>query len=130
MSQTLQIAKATAIHIVDAIEPSLQLWVEQLGWRVVVDVPDGDRLGFVLLQRDSAELMLQTRRSLAGDLPKVAALSPSSILYLDVNDLALAERAVAGAELLVPPRKTFYGAHELFIRDPAGHVIGFSHHPR
>ena len=29
---------------------------------------------------------------------------------------------------LVPPRETFYGATEIFIRDAAGNVLGFAQH--
>jgi hypothetical protein len=31
-------------------------------------------------------------------------------------------------EVVVPERETAYGAHEIFVRDPAGNVVGFAEH--
>jgi hypothetical protein len=33
---------------------------------------------------------------------------------------------VGDYELLVPRRKTFYGAEEIFVREPGGNVVGFA----
>jgi uncharacterized glyoxalase superfamily protein PhnB len=125
-----KITQLTPILVVDRIEPALPFWEAQLGFAKVVEVPHEDRLGFVLLARDGAQVMLQTRESLAVDLPAVAALSPSSLLYVDVGSLAAAREAVAGARVIVPERKTFYGALELWVQDPSGQIIGFAEHHR
>ena len=119
--------KLTPVQIVDSIEPLLPLW-ERLGFTTIVSVPDGDRLGFALLSAGSAELMLQTRRSLAKDLPAVAALSPSMVLYADVTSLDETLRALGPVELLVPRRTTFYGAHEVALRDASGQIVVFAEH--
>lgn len=37
--------------------------------------------------------------------------------------------ALAGVDPVVPRRKTFYGADEVFVREPAGNVIGFAAFP-
>ena len=31
-----------------------------------------------------------------------------------------------GADIVHPRRKAFYGATEIFVREPAGHVVGFA----
>jgi hypothetical protein len=54
------IKKLTPVLMVDAIEPCLPLWVDRLGWNKTVEVPEGDRLGFVILEKDGAEVMYQT----------------------------------------------------------------------
>lgn len=128
MSSSLNVTKVTPIEVVEAIEPLLELWEGRLGFTKTVSVPDGDRLGFTILVRGASEVMLQTRRSLAADLPAVAAREPRSLLYMEVESLDAAVRALAGVEVLVGPRTTFYGARELFVASPSGHVIGFSEH--
>jgi hypothetical protein len=36
------------------------------------------------------------------------------------------ERAVHGAEIVVPRRRTFYGTDEVGVREPGGHAIIFA----
>ena len=64
--------KLTPNLIVDKIEDSLPFWVQRLGFEKTVEVPAGERLGFVILQRGDVELMLQSRASLAKDVPAIA----------------------------------------------------------
>ncbi|MDB4979342.1 MAG: hypothetical protein JWM82_94 [Myxococcales bacterium] len=120
--------KLTPNLIVEAIEPCLAFWVERLGFAKTVEVPDGDRLGFVILRRESVELMLQTRASLAGDVPGISDGPYRSVLYIEVLDLASLRVALEGWPLVVPERETFYGAHELIVTDPAGNQIFFAAH--
>jgi uncharacterized glyoxalase superfamily protein PhnB len=120
--------KLTPVLIVEAIEPCLPFWVDRLGFTKTAEVPHGDALGFVILQRDGVELMYQTRASVADDVPAVGALGPGwrSALYVEVASLADVERALEGIEPIVPKRKTFYGASEIGVRDPAGNVVIFA----
>ena len=55
--------KITPVLMVDEIEKSLPFWIGRIGFTKTVDVPEGDRLGFVILVKDGAELMLQTIES-------------------------------------------------------------------
>lgn len=115
--------------IVDAIEPCLAFWQERLGFSRVVEVPHGDALGFVLLQRDGVELMLQSRASMADDVAPLGSESFRTCLYVNVADLGPIREALEGVERVVPERKTFYGADEIIVRDPAGNVVAFAHRP-
>lgn len=124
------VKKLTPVLIVDAIEPCLPFWVERLGFAQVAEVPHGDALGFVILVRDGVEVMLQSRASVAADLP-VALEGPrgqATILYVTVGDIAAVEAALAGLTLAVPRRRTFYGAEEVGVREPGGHLVVFSQH--
>ncbi len=118
--------KATPILVVDAVEPSRQFFCERLGYEVVVEVPHGDAVGFSLLQQAGAEIMLQTRASIAADMSRLSGESFRSIVYIDVPDAAALDGALDDVEELVPLRTTFYGAVERFVREPGGNVIGFS----
>ena len=118
------ILKITPILDVGSIEAEMPFWVDRLGFECVAQVPDGDTIGFAILKKDGSELMLQSTRSLKADLG--TAPGGSALVYVCVPDLDEAEQAVGGAEIVVPRRKTFYGAHEIWVRSPGGHVVGLS----
>ncbi|HYO47242.1 MAG TPA: VOC family protein [Gemmatimonadota bacterium] len=118
--------KLTPILTVDSIDPSLPFWVDALGFAKTAEVPHEDALGFVILEKDGYEVMLQSVASLEADVPAVVPPPGGSVLFLEIEDLSAIEAAVAGFELLVPRRKTFYGAEEIFVREPGGNVVGFA----
>jgi hypothetical protein len=121
----MKLEKLTTLLVVDRIENCLPTW-KALGYDISVRVPDEGEADFVILSSKLGELMAQTKRSLADDLPLVAARSPSALLYADVPSLTAAKAALAGAEVLVPERKTFYGALEAWVVLPGGTVLGLS----
>jgi len=118
----------TANLIVESIEACLPFWVDRLGFEKTVEVPHEGALGFVILKRAGAELMLQSRASLAADIPALSAGPHHTTLYITVKDLAPIRKALAGYPLAAPERTTFYGARELIVQDPAGNGVCFSMH--
>jgi uncharacterized glyoxalase superfamily protein PhnB len=119
------VRKLTPVLFVDRIEPSLGFWTA-LGFEKVVEVPEDDGLGFVLLAKDGIEVMYQSRTSLRKDVPAVADAPSASALYIEVDDLAEVARRIAGAPVVVPRRTTFYGMEEFGVREPAGNLVTFS----
>jgi uncharacterized glyoxalase superfamily protein PhnB len=122
----MQLKKVVPIIPVDAIEPCLPFWTDRLGFALTVQVPHEDTLGFVILAKDGFEVMYQSRASLDADVPGVAAQGHGIALYIDVDDINAVERVMAGLEVVVPRRTTFYGAEEIFVRAPCGTVVGFA----
>lgn len=120
--------KLTPNLVVERIEDCLPFWIDRLGFQKTVEVPVEDRLGFVILKYGATELMLQSRASLAKDVPPIGNDPYRCILYLEVPDLTPVRDALQGWPLIVPERTTFYGAREIIVRDPAGHVIFFAAH--
>lgn len=125
--------KITPVLVVPAIEPLLPLW-EALGFTRTAEVPHEERLGFVILARENAELMLQTVDSVRADEPRVLEgplrLGATS-LFIEVDDLdAVVAKLPSGTDILVERRTTPYGATETFIRDGAGNVIVFAQFAR
>jgi hypothetical protein len=120
------ITKVTPVRIVDRIEPCLPFWCEALGYAKTAEVPHGERLGFVLLENDAGEIMLQTRASLADDIGAAAALDPHTVLFVEVKSLEAARDATRSAKVLVQERTTFYGMRETVVLDPAGTVVVFA----
>ena len=118
--------------IVDAVEPCLEFWATNLGFTKANEVPGPDgKLVFASVKKDGVEIMYQTRASVVADNPAQAAeLSGHSVgLFLTVAsiaDLDAAERAVAGAPVVKPRHKTFYGSTEFYAGEPGGTVGGFA----
>ncbi len=129
-SPTLQ--TLAPVLIVDAVEPCLEFWATNLGFAKENEVPGPDgKLVFASVKKDGVEIMYQTRASVVADNPAQAAeLSGHSVgLFLTVAsiaDLDAAERAVAGAPVVKPRHKTFYGSTEFYVREPGGNVVGFA----
>lgn len=124
----MRFKKIVPIIATDAIEPCLPFWTDRLGFTIVVTVPHEDRMGFVMLVKDGCEVMYQSRASMDADIPGASAGSDGHgiTLYVDVDDINAVERVVAGLEVVVPRRTTFYGAEEIFVRAPCGTVVGFA----
>lgn len=119
--------KVTPVLMVEEIEPVLPFWVERLGFEKTMEVPHGDRLGFVILARNGLEIMYQSVESVRADIPPLAeSPAAASFLFIEVDDLDAIERALAGIGPVVPRRQTFYGADELIVRDPAGNAVTFA----
>ncbi|HME10566.1 MAG TPA: VOC family protein [Bryobacteraceae bacterium] len=120
--------KITAILFVDAIEPCLKFWVDALGFTKTVEVPDGDRLGFVILNQGGGEVMLQTHRSAHADVGDAAhhTKENSSHLFIEVEDFDDVLRRTAAFEVVMPIRETFYGMKEILLKEPGGHYVCFA----
>ncbi len=123
-----QYQKLTPVLYVDKIEPCLPFWKEKLGFEQVMEVKEGDELGFVYLHKDGVSIMYQSKASLKKDLPNHAddIGRPTGLLYIYVNDFDDIEKRLEGVKIEVPKRETFYGATEIFVREPAGHLIAFA----
>lgn len=121
------IKKLTPIVYVEAIEPVLPFWTERLGFSLTTEVPEDDRLGFVILQKGDVEVMYQTRASVEADVPAVADTPMGgSLLFIQVDALDPIIDALDRVPVVVPRRRTFYGADEIFVREPAGNLVGFA----
>lgn len=120
--------KLTPVLMVEAIEPCLALWVDRLGWTQTVAVPEGDRLGFVILEKDGVELMYQSWESVEKDLAKPVkrSTSPSIGLFIEVSDIEDIVRRVQGLPIAVARRKTFYGTDEIGVTEAGGHLVLFA----
>ena len=120
--------KITPVLIVCEIEKLIPFWVDRLGFEKVVEVPEGDKLGFVILTRNGAELMLQTMANVQKDTPQFApAGQPNqTALFIEVDDFADILKRLGDYPIAMPERITFYGMREIGVFDPHGHVVVFA----
>lgn len=125
---TSAMKKLSPVLVVDEIEPCLPFWVDRLGFEKTTEIPEGSKLGFVILHKDEVEVMYQSRESVLKDVP---ALVPERGghpigLFIEVSDVGAIERALEGFEVILPRRKTFYGMDEVGVREPGGNAVIFA----
>lgn len=120
--------KVTPVLYAAEIEPCVALWTEHLGFQKIMEVPEGDKLGFAILQKGSLELMYQSFSAALKDAPELAVFYQKgpSFLFVEVANLEETITAVKGYKTAVERRTTPYGAKEYGVFDPAGHIILFA----
>lgn len=119
----------TPVIVVERVEPCLEFWTGALGFKKVHEVPGPDGpMMFASVEREGVEVMYQTRASVIDDHPALASEldGHSIVLFITVDDLDAAEKAVAGAPVVKTRHKTFYGSEEIYVREPGGNVVGFA----
>jgi uncharacterized glyoxalase superfamily protein PhnB len=127
-----QIRKSTPVLFVETIEASLPFWQERLGFARPVEVPDGDRLGFVILSSGKVEIMYQSIALLHKDSAAHAGVfhNDKTFLFIEVDNLDAIAQALDGFEIVMPRRETFYGSVEIGYREPGGHYVTFAQFKR
>lgn len=120
--------KITAVLQVETIEKSLPFWVDRIGFEKTAEVPEGDRLGFVILARDGAELMLQTIESVRKDEPQFASAGGlnTASLFIEVEDFGDILKRLEGYAIAMAERTTFYGMREIGVFEPNGNIVIFA----
>ncbi len=125
--------KLTPVYVVEHVEPSIQFWVDRLGFEKTVEVPDGDSIGFVILVKGPVEIMYQSFASVQNDIPELAAsttgMQSPNLTYIEVPDIDEIFAKFTDWPLAVPKRTTFYGATEFGVREPGGNLIVFAQQP-
>lgn len=124
----MTVKKLTPILFAEEIEPCLKFWIERLGFDKTIDVPDRNKLSFAILQKGSVELMYQTYASAEKDITTISSevRKGPSFLYVEVENLDEIVNALKGVNVAMPVRTTFYGAKEIGVKDPEGHVVIFA----
>jgi uncharacterized glyoxalase superfamily protein PhnB len=124
----MNVKSITAVLFVNEIEPILPFWVDRLGFTKAIEVPHGDKLGFVALQKGDTEVMYQSFASLSDDLPLIAEVAKkgATFLYIQVDNLDAVLSALKDYKIVQPERTAFYGMREVGFQDPGGHFVTFA----
>ena len=127
--KSMNVKRITAVLLVKEIEPIVPFWVDRLGFTKTIEVPEGNKLGFVAFQKGSAEVMYQTYASVEKDAPSsmsAEARKGPTYLYMEVDNLDAVLGAMRDVKVVMPVRTAFYGMREFGVRDPGGHFITFA----
>ena len=125
----MNVKRITPVLLVQEIEPLASFWVDGLGFTKAVEVPDGNKIGFVIFQKGSVEVMYQTYASVEKDAPPsmgAEARKGPTYLYLEVDNLDAVLAAMKQARIVMPVRTAFYGMKEFAVQDPGGHFVTFA----
>jgi uncharacterized glyoxalase superfamily protein PhnB len=124
----MSVNKITAVLLVEEVEPCINFWVDRLGFQKTIEVPDGNKIAFVQLQKGNLELMYQTYDSVKKDDPNFADIMRKgpTFLYVEVSNIDETIAALKGVPVVMPLRTTFYGAKEIGVKDPGNHIITFA----
>lgn len=136
----LMYKKVTTNIMVDNVNETLGFYERVLGFAMVMAVPEDSQdavterdastpLGFALVTCDEVQLMFQSRKSLAAELPQFAdcPLGGSITLYVEVADTReLYEKIKDKVTILKDLHTTFYGMQEFCVRDCNGYVLTFA----
>ena len=125
----MNVKRITPVLLVKEIEPLVPFWVDRLGFTKTIEVPEGNKLGFVTFQKGPVEVMYQTYSSVEKDAPKEVSATAGkgpSYLYMEVDNFDAVLAAMQGAKIVMPVRTAFYGMKEFSVQDPGGHFITFA----
>lgn len=111
----------------DNVSACAQFWIDRLQFEKTAEVPESGGLAFAVLQKGNLELMYGSYGSLERE-PLVSGVFQrgTSFLFLEVDDLAGVLSAMRDVPKVAEVHKTFYGATEFTVKDPAGHLITFA----
>jgi hypothetical protein len=123
----MKVVSAVPVLFVDRVEPTRDFFTK-VGFTVQFDVPEGDHLGFVGLESNGVQVMVETRGN-ANEGPAVREVtrnSRGSVVFITVDNLDAVITALATEKAIVERHTTFYGADEISFMEPGGHIITFA----
>lgn len=100
----------------------------QLGFTLVMKVPEQGELVWAMMTCGTVSFMFQTFESLKNDLPMISRQNGGSLL-LYVQTTAIRkffDQIKDHVKVIKGLEKTFYGATEFSIEDPNGYVLTFA----
>ena len=123
--------------MVTDVPASLAFYVDGLGGTIAFTVnPDQkadmdggiiDGAIFASVRLGETEMMLQDRHNLAEDAPHAFSVDDTPggtfSLYFRVDDVEAVLARLGDVEIVKPLQMTWYGMHEVWVRDPDGYVI-------
>jgi uncharacterized glyoxalase superfamily protein PhnB len=126
-AMNMNVKRITPVLFVKDIEPVLPFWVEKLAFTKTIEVPHGNKIGFVALQEGNSEVMYQSYASVAEDMPLIAEIHKGpTFLYIEVDNLDAVVNALKSAKIVQPERTAFYGMREVGFQEPGGHYLTFA----
>lgn len=121
--------------VIADMDRSIAFYRDLLGMKVTmsVDADQGysanglcDNAVFAAVEWDGAQLMLQTRDSMAAEMPEFGSAAPAThwgtVFFRGYDPTTVADR-VPPEHHVKGPEVTWYGMNELTLRDPDGNLI-------
>ena len=121
------VKRATSVLFVDRVEPTRDFF-KRVGFEVIAEVPAGASLGFVILQKDGVQVMVETRgnQNEPAAIQAITRESRRAAVFVEVDDLDAVIGALAGSRVIVERHLTFYKSDELTYEEPGGNIVTFA----
>ena len=103
--KSVNIKRITPVLLVREIEPVIPFWVDRLGFAKTIEVPDGNKLGFVTFQKGATEVMYQTYASVEKDAPpsmSAEARKGPTYLYIEVDNFDAVLASMKDVKIVMP----------------------------
>lgn len=121
------VERVTPVLAVESIDAVVPFW-EALGFQAINPAHIDGRLVYMAFAKDGLEIHYQTagliERSIAGGGGQLAG--STSFVYIAVDDLDAVIERLGATEVVVPRRRTEWGADEIYVREPGGHIVAFA----
>ena len=125
--KNMTIKRLTPNLYTDNVAACAKFWTERLHFEKTAEVPEEGGIAFVALQKGPIELMYGSYNSLEREpLTKGAFQRGTGFLFIEVDNLDEVLAAMKDVPKVAEVHKTFYGATEFTVKDPAGHLITFA----
>lgn len=136
----MKLQKLTPNMIVNDVRETVEFYVEILGFKLNMAVPEntetvenelkGDETySYAMVSRDEVSIMFVKKGVFEEDhlLLNDSAIGASVSFYIDVEDVNEMYRSVKDrAEIVVDLRTAWYGMEEFYIKDCNGYILGFA----
>jgi catechol 2,3-dioxygenase-like lactoylglutathione lyase family enzyme len=123
----MTIKRLTPNLYTDDVAACVKFWVDRLNFEKTVEVPEEGGVAFAAVQKGAIEVMYGSYNSLEQE-PRIAGAvkKGTGFLFIEVDDLEGVLAAMNDVPKVADVHKTFYGATEFTVKDPAGHLITFA----
>ena len=123
----MKVKRAAPVLFVDDVAASRDFFL-RAGFAVSVEIPDGSKVGFSMLERDGVQVMVESRDN-SNEPAAIRARSKearASHVFIEVDDLDAMIAALGRTEVVVERHKTFYNSDEITCQEPGGHLVTFA----
>ncbi|MHC4227146.1 MAG: VOC family protein [Planctomycetota bacterium] len=132
--------KLTTNMMVEDVNRTVDFYSDVLGFEFVMGVPQdsqeivtakqkGQPLGFAIVKCGDVEMMFQTRKSLAEEIPEFNGMKIGGSLtfYVEVENIeGLYVKLKDKVTIIKDIQTTFYGKREFYLRDCNGYILIFA----
>jgi len=115
--------------MVASVNETVNWYKENLGFQLVMSVPEEGEMDWAMVQREDVAMMFQNRKSVAEEFNPLAdvELGGSMSFFTKMFGIdELYEKIVDRASIVKEPYITFYGTKELMIKDCNGYYFTFA----
>jgi len=122
---SMGLIKITPVLLAKDLEACVKFWNE-FGFETTISVPYEDKLAFVSLKNGPLEIMYQSFVFSKATNPIGIEGVNRSVLYLETDSLNDISGIAGKYEVVIPEHTTPHGSREIYVRDPAGNLVGFA----